>query len=97
MSSSSEPSRRKTVKLVVSPQYFPYGYQDYTGIHDLSEPLSFLRIVGTTSLRDGDMTLLFRGRRIKPEEETMTLEALMKTVLHHLGHNVDILVLCEYG
>ena len=80
MSSSSEPSRTKTVKLVVSPQYFSYGYQDYTGIHDLSETPALLKTVGTTTLRDGDMTLLFRGRRIKPEEEIMTFEALMKTV-----------------
>lgn len=83
MSSSSPetPPQRKIVKLVVSPQYFQYGYQDYAGIHCLSETPALLKTVGATSPRAGEMTLLFRGRRIKPEEENMTFEVLMKTVL----------------
>jgi len=82
MSSSSEPSPRKTVKLVVSQQYSHYGYQNYTGIHDLSETPALLKTIRTSSSspRPGEMTLFFRGRRITAEEEDMTFESLMKTV-----------------
>lgn len=101
MSSSSEQPplpQRKTVKLVVSPQYFPYGYHDYTGTHYLSETPALLKTVRATSPRAGDMTLFFRGRRITPEEENMTFEALMKTVLSDTNHTLTlILVFYEYG
>ena len=96
MSSSSQASRKKTVKLVVPPQYYSYGYQDYTGIHDLSETPALLKTIGATAPRVGEMTLLFRGRRIKPEEEDMTFETLMKTVLS-LEEEILTSVRREYG
>jgi hypothetical protein len=73
-------SRKKTIRLVVPPQYHPLGYKDYIASHDLSDSPSLLKHAGS---RDGQlpgMTLLFRGRKISPEEETMSFDALIKKV-----------------
>ena len=75
------PTATKTIKLVVPPQYHDLGYQDYTATLSLSETPSTLKRAGTQNgLLDG-MTLLFRGRRITPEEEQVSFEELMKKVL----------------
>jgi hypothetical protein len=71
---------KKTIKLVVSPQYHSLGYQDYTAVHDVSDPLSILKSAGSSTTRPGEMTLLFRGRKITPEEENISFETLMKKV-----------------
>jgi hypothetical protein len=73
-------SQKRTIRLVVPPQYHPLGYTEYTGTHDLSDSPSLLKLAGS---RDGQlpgMTLLFRGRKISPEEEVMTFDTLMKKV-----------------
>src|SRR5436305_9463052 len=63
------PTATKTIKLVVPPQYHDLGYEDYTATLSLSETPSTLKRAGTQNgLLDG-MTLLFRGRRIMPEDE----------------------------
>jgi hypothetical protein len=82
---SSAETRRKTIKLVVSPQYRSTGYQDYTAIHDISDKVSVLKDAALANNRnDGtpnaEMTLLFRGRKITPEEESFSFEALMEKV-----------------
>jgi hypothetical protein len=79
MSTSSE-TPKKTIKLVVPPQYHPLGYKDYTASHNLSETPSLLKSAGSQNGQLGGMTLLFRGRRISPEEEAMTFEDLIKKV-----------------
>jgi hypothetical protein len=79
MSTSSE-TQKKTIKLVVSPQHHSLGYQDYTAIHNVSDPLSILKAAGSSTTRLGEMSLLFRGRKITPEEENISFESLMKKV-----------------
>jgi len=71
----------KTAKLIVPPHYHLLGYHNYTTNVDLSldTPLT-LKSAGS---RNGDvqgMTLLFRGRKISPEEENMTFSQLISRV-----------------
>jgi hypothetical protein len=78
--SLAPPTTAKTIKLVVPPQYHDLGYQDYTATVPLSETPSTVKRAGTQNgLLDG-MTLLFRGRRITPEEEQVSFQDLMKKV-----------------
>ena len=78
--------QKKTIKLVVSPQFHSLGYCDYTATHNVSDPLSILKSAGSSSStpRVGDMTLLFRGRKITPEEENISFESLMQKVSSYI-------------
>lgn len=71
----------KTIKLVVPPQYHSLGYQDYTSTLSLSETPSVLKRAGSQNGLQEGMTLLFRGRRITPEEEHISFQDLMKKVV----------------
>jgi len=78
--SATERPLKKTVKLIVPPHYHVLGYQDYTAQVDLSDTPILLKAAGT---RHGDiqgMTLLFRGRKISPEEENMSFWELIQRV-----------------
>lgn len=77
---ASEEPRRKTIKLVFCSQDIAQGYRDYTAAHELSDTPSVLKTVATPSLRNGGMTLLFRGRKLTSDEENMTFESLMEKV-----------------
>jgi len=75
---TTEATRRKTIKLVFTPQDHELGYRDYVADHDLSDSPSILKSIGNNAQRE--MNLLFRGRKVTPEEEAMTFEALMQKV-----------------
>jgi hypothetical protein len=72
---------RKTAKLIVPPHYHSLGYRNHTVEVDLAldTPLDLKR----AGSRNGDvhgMTLLFRGRKISPDEEKMTFKELIEKV-----------------
>ena len=79
-SESTSGPQKKTVKLVVSSDYHPFGYKDYTAMHDLSDTVSILKTAGSSNPRQGEMTFLFRGRKLTKEEENITFEELMRKV-----------------
>jgi hypothetical protein len=92
-SEQQQPQQKKTIKLVVSPQYHSLGYQDYTAVHDVSDPLSILKSAGSSTTRPGEITLLFRGRKITPEEEDISFETLMKKVFCSLSMYADFSIM----
>lgn len=86
MAATIETHQRKTIKLVVPPHYHSLGYQDYVAELNLSDTPLTLKSAGS---RNGDvegMTLLFRGRRITPDEENLSFEQLMEKVTTFLNH-----------
>jgi len=78
---STSETRKKEIKLVVSPQYHSLGYKDYTAFHDLSDTPFILKSAASADSCPGEMTLLFRGRKITSEDEKISFEQLMNKVL----------------
>jgi hypothetical protein len=72
--------QRKAIRLIVPAQYRPLGYREYSGVHDLSDSPSLLRKHASLDGALAGMSMLFRGRRLRPEEEAMSFDALMKKV-----------------
>jgi hypothetical protein len=78
MSSSEEGPMQ--VKLVVSYQNELGRDYEYNNIHVLSDTLAVIIARASEELRRGNPTILFRGRRVTPEEANMTFREIKERV-----------------